>query len=473
MKRLISLLLATAACGDNNNIGTPDATSPDATPDAMPFVAPTPVKVDISAAGTDQLLAAVASPSGGFYAVGFRAPTHEATADRELVLVKLDGMGQLDTSFGGGDGIATLNVQVGTNAETYRGVVVQPSGKIVVSGVVEDEVVATDRDVAVVRFNTDGTPDTTFGTAGTGVVRLDLNTALAGTMGPDTTWGLAMEPGGKIYVHAAARTKDLDPTSADTLTDTDFVVVRLDVDGAIDTAWGDQGKFTLDIQRSPASVRGINVFADGSVLAAGYADSPSLGTGSLNQPVVYKLTPAGVLDTNFAQGGLFHEVVLGEQTEVYGMAVQPDGKIVTAGYGHDGVGAPNDWVSLRLTATGTLDTTWANQGKYLLDPTGTNAGDNCRNAIALPGGRTALVGSGGPTTMTSDAFVVILDSTGKPDTGFGTGIMKFEMGSNDALFGAALATNGKRALFAGFRGGGMTPSATSNDDSYVVSLPLQ
>lgn len=470
MKRLISLLLATAACGDNKAGSSPDATGPDAPPDATTFIAPTPVKVDISAAGTDQLLGAIASPSGGFYAVGFRAPTHEATADRELVLVKLDGMGQLDPSFGGGDGIATMNVQVGAAGETFRGIALQPSGKIVVSGTVEDAIVATDRDVAVVRFNADGTPDTAFGTAGTGVVRLDLNKAL-GTMGPDAAWGLATDATGRVYVHAAQRTATLDASSADTLTDTDFVVVRLGVDGAIDTAFATNGKFTLDIQRSSANVRSIHILGDGSVLAAGYASSTS--TGNTVQPVVYKLTSGGVLDTNFAQGGLFHEVVLATQTEVYGMAIQPDGKIVTAGYGRDDVAGTNDWISLRLTAAGTLDTTWANQGKYLLDPTATNVGDNCRNAIALPGGRTALVGSGGPTTTTSDAYVAVLDSTGKLDTTFGTGILKFEMGSNDALFGAALATNGKRALFAGFRGGGMTPSATSNDDSYVVSLPLE
>jgi uncharacterized delta-60 repeat protein len=466
-----ALALSAAACGDNSGGVTPDSTPPDSTPDATAFVAPTPVAVPISAAGTDQLLGATAAGSGGFFAVGFRAATHEATSDREVVVVKLDGMGQLDTSFSG-DGITTLNVQTGGNAEVFRSILVQPSGKIVVSGVVEDELVATDRDVALVRFNTDGTPDTTFGTAGTGIERLDLNTALAGTMGLDTTWGLAQDGTGNLFVHAGQRTKDLDASSLDTLTDTDFVVVKLSADGVVDAGWADNGKFHLDIQRSPANVRGINVLADGSVIANGYADSPSLGAGSLVQPVVYKLTPAGVLDTTFASGGLFHEVVLGEMTEVYGIAIQPDGKLVTAGYGHDAVGASNDWVSLRITAAGALDSTWANQGKYVLDPTGMAIGDNCREALALPGGRTALVGSGGPTNATSDAYVAILDSTGKPDTAFGSGIMKFELGGADALFGAATATNGMRAMFVGFKGGGATPSPTTNDDAYVVSLPL-
>lgn len=471
MKKLVTLSLLVIGCGDNGGVAPDAGTTPDATPDARPdFIQPTPVKVPISDAGNDQLLGA-APASNGFYAVGWRAPTHEATADRELIVVKLNGMGQLDSQFGGGDGIASLNVQIGGNAEVFRGIVVQPSGKIVVSGVVEDETVAADRDVALVRFNADGTPDTGFGTDGTGIIRLDLNAALGG-MGLDATWGLAQDSTGKLFVHAAQRTATLDGGNADTLTDTDYVVLKLSVDGAPETTWATQGKFTLDIQRSSANVRSIHVLADGSVIASGYSKSTSLGSGSDVQPVVYKLTPAGMLDSSFGSGGLYHEVVLGYITEVYGLAVHSDGKLVTAGYGRNDMAGTNDWISLRLTANGTLDTTWASQGKYLLDPTGMNAADNLRGNVVLPGGRTALFGSGGPANMTSDAYLVILDSTGKPDTAFGTGIMKWELGANDQLFGGAVSTQGKRAMFVGFKGGGATPSATSNDDSYVISLPL-
>src|SRR5688500_6248375 len=124
MKKLLALTLLAAACGDNNaGTDTPDAAPPDSTPDAPPFVAPTPVAVPLSTTGTDQLLGATVIPGGGggggggFYAVGFRAATHESSSDRELVLVKLNGMGELDTTFGGGDGIASLNVQTGGNGE--------------------------------------------------------------------------------------------------------------------------------------------------------------------------------------------------------------------------------------------------------------------------------------------------------------------------------------------------------------------
>ena len=485
MKKLIPFLLLATACGDNNDTPTPDAAPADAAPDAPPFVAPTPIAVPISSAGNDQLLGAVAASSGGgaggggFYAVGFRAPTHEATADRELVLVKVNGMGALDTTFGGGDGIATLNVQVGGAGEVWRGIVVQPSGKIVVSGVVEDQTVAADRDVALVRFNADGTVDNSFGVDNNGIVRLELNVAILNTATPpaltgqDATWALAVDSAGKLYVHASQRTATLDANNMDTLTDTDFAAIRLTVDGALDNTFDGDGKFLLDIQRSSANARGINVLADGSVIVSGYAKSASLGAGSDVQPVLFKLTSAGALDTNFGSGGLFHEAVMAYFTEVYGIAVQPDGKLVTAGYGRNDMSATNDWVSIRFTAAGAIDTTWGTGGKYVLDPTGMNVADNNRNIINLNNGRVALIGSGGPVNATSDGYIVVLDNTGKPDTAFGTGIMKFDLGSNDAFWGGALTSNGNRAMFVGFKGGGATPSATSNDDAYVIPLSLQ
>lgn len=467
MKSLLSAsLMIIAACGDGVNIA-PDG--PVTVPDApvATFTLPPAVSVPVSSTGNHRLLGVAAIPSGGFYAIGVSSLGFEATADRELALVKLTANGTLDTSFGGGDGIATLNGQIGGSAEQWRGIAIQPSGNIVVSGVVEDELTATDRDIVVARFTAEGALDTSFGVAG--IRRLDLSTAIGGTMAPDTTWGLAADPAGKLYVHAGQRAQGVDGLG-NPYTDTDFAVVRLTGDGEVDATFGTAGIFTLDIQRSNASVRGIAVLGDGKVLAYGYASSTA--TGNTVQPVLYRLTSAGALDPTFATGGLFHEVVLTTQTEVYGLAIHPDGTLVTAGYGRNDPTGTNDWISLRLTADGALDTTWANGGKYLLDVTGATLADNCRNAIALPNGRTALIGSGGPANATSDAYVVVLDNTGKPDPAFGTGILKYDLGGNDGFFGGALSADGKRMLTAGFKGGGEMPSATSSDVAYVVSLAV-
>ncbi len=482
MKNLASLaLILLAGCGDNLTGGTaaPDAPpTADAAPDAIAeFVPPAFTPLALSAGGTDQLLGATPGPNGSFYAVGFRAASFEATSDRELVLVKLTTQGALDTTFGGGDGIASLNVQTGGSGELWRGIATQSDGKIVVLGTVEDEVNAVDRDAAVVRFNADGTLDTTFGVTGVdnGIVRLDLNQADingATVKGVDTPWGLAVDASSRLYIHAAQRNAGVGRL------DTDFAVVRLTAGGLADATFaatgGTPGKFTLDVQNTDAAgscqdcVRGIYVLADGTILAAGYANST--GVGSV-QPVLYKLTSAGALDTSFGTGGVFHEVLMQGFTEVYGVALV-SGKLVTASYGRNTATGNNDWVSARFNANGTLDTTWGTAGKVVFDGSMGDNPDNNRNVVALPGGRVALLGSTGSPATSSDAVFAILGGNGAFDTAFGTGVVKHDLGGAEQLWGGAVASTGNAALFVGYKGAGATPTATSNDNAYIVVLPL-
>jgi uncharacterized delta-60 repeat protein len=479
---LVAMGTLCASCGDNDENVNPDAgadatpPTPDGSPDAAnPFVPPTPALVPLAAAGTDQLLGAAAGPGGTLYAVGFRAPGVMTTDDREMVLVRLTAAGALDTTFSG-DGITTINVTVGgRNGELARGIAVQSTGKVVIAGAIEHDIAATgpaasDRDVAVVRFNTDGTVDDTFGDpADDGIQILDLNTGYdnAGTWaGADAPWGLTVDSMDRVVVHAAQLGEGLD-MMGDPRTDTDFAVLRLTADGVLDdTFGGGDGKFLLDIQESDASVRAVIALPDDTLLAGGYSDTPGLGS---TQPVVFKLTTAGVLDTNFATGGVFHEIVLATITEVYALGLQGT-SIVTAGYGR-ATGDTNDWVSLRFTAGGVLDTTWGDQGAVVIDPSGTMVGDNCRNVVSLPGNRTLLIGSVGPGNVPEqNATFAVLDGNGALDPAFGTGLHMYDIGGNDAFWGGAVS--GDNVIIVGFKGGGTAPTPTMNDDAYAVVLPL-
>ena len=117
--------------------------------------------------------------------------------------------------------------------------------------------------------------------------------------------------------------------------------------------------------------------------------------------------------------------------------------IVTGGYGRN-TGTINDFISLRFNLdTGARDTTWGapafTDGKVLFDPTpGDNmAGSNCRNAVALPGGKTLLIGSsnrttnnGGANPEVQDAVFAVLTATGTLDTSFGTGVNTYKLGDD-------------------------------------------
>lgn len=477
MRKLVWLTAAIAglaSCGDNGNDVTPDGppADPDAMPDAPPpaFVPPTPLAVRLSATGPDQLQSATAAPDGKFYAAGFAGAA--VTGPRPVTVVRLTATG-LDPAFGT-NGVFTSTIDFRGGAGEV-GIATQPGGKIVVSATVANATDPTDRDIAVLRLDATGALDTTFGVNGVRVI--DLNTAHnngTALVGLDAARGISVDGDGRIYVLANSRGTGT-ATGGGPRTDTDFTVARLTAEGALDTAWGTGGKHQLDIQESNATPRGLRALGDGTVIVGGYANSP--GVGSV-QPVLYKLKTDGSLDTEWAKatGGVFHEAVLAIQTEIYNFALQGE-HLVTAGYGRN-AGTSNDYVSLRFRlADGVRDLTWGGttNGASVIDPSGTMLGSNCRNAIALTNGRTALIGSTGPSNMpTQDAAIVILGPDGRVDTAsYGDGIHTFALGANgnDQFWGGAVS--GSNAVFVGWKGGGATQSETTNDDAYVVVLPLR
>ncbi len=396
-----------------------------------------PTVIPVSAAGHDRLFGVTYDTAGNFYAVGVLADSTEATADFRTQVLKFSASGQRDMSFGT-NGVASHNIAVGTNGEATRGIVVQASGKIVALATVEHAgaMDPRDRDLALVRFNANGTLDTTFGT--NGVVTLDLSDgAVNGTAYvADSAWGLTAYSDGRLLVTGSQRRMGA--------MDTDFAVVRLSVDGVRDAAFGTNGVATVDISNRSASPRNATILADNSVVMAGYMDD-----GGVVKPVLFKLTPAGVLDTTFGVGGVFYQTVLPAATEVYAAGLRGT-SFVTAGYGRGaaadgGVAPENDVISLRVSAAGVLDTTYGKRGGGWGPPI-RGFSDQARDGGGGAGG-----GTGGPHAH---------------DLG----------GVGDAFWGVALNPARTQAAIVGARGVA-TPAAdagvsTDNDDGVVYLLTL-
>jgi uncharacterized delta-60 repeat protein len=429
----------------------------------------------LSAAGADGFYAVTFDDAGALYATGFVSDTPDAAADRSMVVAKLNTAGELDTNFGV-NGTAVKNVAVGGNGEIARAIVVQSTGKIVIAGPVEHDVAATgvfarDRDVALVRFNADGGVDDTFGDHG--VVILDLNAGIEGTdaenkptlVGADAPWALLVTSDDKLIVHASQRAEGLKPDNTPR-TDSDFVLMRLTADGQPDDTFGTQGEFTLDWDSAPANARGAVLLGDGSIVAAGYANTPAVGS---TQPVLYKVSPAGQLDTSFGVDGIFHEVVLPAVTEAYAVAIQGT-KLVTAGYGRSAMSDPTDWVSLRVTGEGALDASYGTNGYTKIDVA--SQGDNGRNLVVLPDNRVVIVGGGRPTENNIDAMVTVLGADGQPDTGFAaTGYQLFDLGgSADMLWGVATSPDGKHVVAAGMKAVTAGTGTDQNNDDAALLL---
>ncbi len=184
-------------------------------------------------------------------------------------------------------------------------------------------------------------------------------------------------------------------------------------------------------------------------------------------PVAFKLTSRGLLDPTFGVNGIFNQNVLAATTECYGAARQGD-KFVTAGYGRDNANESLDFVSLRLTATGQLDTTYATAGVARIDVAGFN--DNARNVAVLHDNRVLIIGGGRPTTDNVDGMLVMLTPDGQRDTSFApNGIKLYDLGGpSDFFWGLALSPDGRRAAITGLRGAAMG----GNDDAAMLILTL-
>ncbi len=438
---------------------SPDAAAPDssATPDGSAPLAPQ--NINLAPMGHDRLFGLAFNPDGSFFAVGTISDTAEATADHRTLLVKFTAAGAVDRSFGT-NGFVSHNIVVGTSGEVARGIVVQPSGKIVVGATVEatGAMDPRDRNVALLRFNADGTVDNSFGTAG--VVTLNLSEgAVNGTAyTADGMWSLSQYSDGRIVVAATQRRMGA--------LDNDFAIVRTSVDGERDMSFGTNGVFALDIENRPADVRTASVRPDGTIVVAGYYSDAM----SVVRPVLFELTSAGALDTRFGTNGVYNEVVLNAATESYAAAPQGT-SFVTAGYGRNATTENLDWISLRITANGTRDRSYGVDGVARFDFMGFN--DNARTLVVLPDERVLLVGGSRSSETNSDGTIAMLTRNGALDTSFGTnGKMRFDLGGGSDFFWAVAANPAaSHVALVGVKGVGST--GMGNDDAVVMMLPIR
>ncbi|HMI89062.1 MAG TPA: hypothetical protein VK550_33520 [Polyangiaceae bacterium] len=458
---------AGGSAGTGGNAGTGGSAGSAGSGDRDAETGPQPQIIAISATGHDRFYGVVHDASGNIFATGHVADSTASTADYATVLVKLLPSGAKDASFGSG-GVVTYNAAVGAGAELARGIVVQSTGKIVVSAIVEhvggDP---RDRDVAIMRFTQAGALDATFGSGGVrildlsaGEVTVDGGTVDAGTtIVAESTWGLSGFPNDDLIV--------LGSRKADGRTDTDFAMVKLKADGSTDTSFAVNGMFTLDINNAGASPRTATVLPDGSVVGSGYMNN------GVQMPVIWKLTPAGALDTSFGVNGVFSQPVLAAATEAYGAALQGT-SFVTAGYGRANTSESLDFVSIRLTAAGALDKTYGTDGVTRVDAAG--FADNSRGLAVLPDNRVMLIGGGRATANDVDGMVAVLTPDGQPDTSFGPqGFRLYDLGgASDFFWGLSVAPDKKSVAIAGIKTGtpGNDAGSAGNDDAALLVLPL-
>jgi uncharacterized delta-60 repeat protein len=392
--------------------------------------------------------------------------------------------GCLDSTFGS-NGLVITDPSVGQVGYNHpTSVLIQADGKIVASGMTSSGTsggLNTDSDFVVLRYQTDGSLDTTFGDADPlnpplrlGYVRTPF------TSTHDLSWTSLLQPDGKIVlagsangVWAVARYNSngtLDPTfgsgGKETLNVTgssvrdmaiqsdgklvlvgepNFTIMRLNQDGSPDSVFGSGGKVTANpgsakrdsgmayavaIQRVPA------VTGEERIVVGGWANSPAVFA-------LMRFGPNGTIDSTFGSSGRAYTSFFGFGDQIRVLAIDQANRIVGAGLTNTAstncglyVG---DFAVARFTQNGSIDNSFSGDGKVSTDGTG---GYNSADGLLLQlDGKIVITGQNASSDNSIKDFALVrYNDNGTLDSSFGilgTGVVTTDTSPADWSYAVA------------------------------------
>jgi uncharacterized delta-60 repeat protein len=362
------------------------------------------------------------------------------SSNEDLLVARYNSDGSLDTTFNGTGEVL--------NAFSYQfiyasSVAIQSDGKIVVVG--QGETVTNGNsytfDGLVLRYNSDGSPDTTFNGTGevltndnsvsffeTGVaIQSDGRIVVADGRGilrrynadgsPDATFdntrvrrinntlvrlgpGIFNELFGGVAVQSDGKIVEVGTT------DSEMTVERFNSDGSGDATFNGNGQHFIDFGGLYSGSNGshdLAIQSDGKIVVGG-TDTTAVGPATVQSFAVARLNSDGSLDATFNGTG---EVTTSfgnyNNDAAYAVALQPDGRIVVAGYTADASFTYQHFALAQYNPDGSLDTTFNGTGQVVTDvgggfsaavsmaiqsddsivATGYGANDGTTNSIAL------------------------------------------------------------------------------------------
>lgn len=215
-------------------------------------------------------------------------------------------------------------------------------------------------------------------------------------------------------------------------------------DGTLDTTFGTGGEAVVQVSARGDSARAVAIQPDGKIVIAGWSDDTGIDANFM----LLRLLPDGSLDGSFAQGGKL-KVPFGTGTDrAHAVAIQDDGRIVAAGTTLSSTSTTGqDFALIRVMPDGTLDASFGQGGK-VVTPMQPSSGGDIVYALALPriNGEQRILAVGGE----GDFIAARYTASGALDASFGSGgkavgLFKRNIGS---ARGVALLPDG-RILLAG------------------------
>ncbi|MCZ6691786.1 MAG: hypothetical protein O7H41_19535 [Planctomycetota bacterium] len=270
-----------------------------------------------SAAGgnsTDSGLAVTLDAMGNIVVVGYSL---SATTSHDMAVWRFLPDGTLDAAFNGQGWVTHAGAAGGTSVDRGWDTVLDSSGRIVVAG--DSRNTSNNYDMAIWRFNADGTLDTTFNGQGWAV-----HDDAAGGTGNDFGRGVSLDASGRIVVAGYSESNN----------GSDMAIWRFNADGTPDTTFNGQGWVTHNqsVGGNDNDDEGHDVVIDGAgrILVTGYARSLI----NSHDMVIWRFNPTGSIETTFGNGGvLMHNNAAGGNRKDFGNAIALDasGRILVAG----------------------------------------------------------------------------------------------------------------------------------------------
>ncbi|MGB3076654.1 MAG: T9SS type A sorting domain-containing protein, partial [Chitinophagales bacterium] len=292
----------------------------------------------------------------------------------------------------------------------------------------------------ICRFNTDGSPDTSFNSKA-------FIALTAPTFANSYFTDLQLESSGKLLFFGSRKS--------------DFFIVRVLPDGTVDNTFADNGKAVTDINSSYDLAHGFIIQPDEKMVCVGQTL-----VDNILKPIILRYKPDGTLDSTF---GTSTGYTIIQEIANFGNFIdvvqQPaDGKFIAAGYYMDPVTDLNWFYLARFNNDGSVDSTFDSDGIVTLDfGTGTN---QFLTKIALQtDGKIIAVGK--VYTLSSSACVARFNPDGSLDATFqGGGKQMLPWGITSSSATSCLIQPDDKIVLTGYA------SNVSSDESFIMMRML-
>jgi uncharacterized delta-60 repeat protein len=371
-------------------------------------------RVFVSSTSEDRGLAVAVQPNGKIVVVG----DTDFFGTSDTLVMRFNVNGSADSTFD----IDGRRIYDEPGAEDHgQAVAVQANGKLVVAGYSN---LFGRNNALLLRFNPDGRLDPTFDRDGRRIFASGVE---------DRIQAVAIQLwDSKIVIAGYSNESGED----------DILVMRFNANGSLDSSFHNDGRIVI---RGPGNDRAqaIALQPDRKIVVAGY-----IGAAGSNDFRIVRLNANGSLDSRFADNGQTSIRGFGGDDRALAVALQPVGqetKIVMAGY--TDVFGTDDFAVARLNADGTLDDSFSLSGRLIID----DRGDNRAQAIAVQADGKIVLAGYTNASGNNDFAVARLTVNGSLDGTFGTnGRVVTGFGKDDRALAAAISPIGGKIMAAGY-----------------------